>query len=246
VTDLRRFDDELRRAARGLVMEELPRGVLDQEVLGTTGRGVISRRGAPGLAATVAAALILLTAAAIALAPATAPSPAASPTPVPTQTKAPFVEPFRSTDVIRGQLAKLGYSCNDGFPSSSVGPEADAVTREATVCTAPQSSGPFVMAVIVGEAANGKVVELTIKSDLVGTDDADSRAALAAGVAKVFSGAFVDEGAGQNGGSWAKVLLPQLERGDDIDVILRQVSFRASRLASSSYLIVARGAGATP
>jgi hypothetical protein len=246
VSDLRRFDNELRRAARALVLEELPEGVLDQEVLGTAGRGVVARRGAPGLAVTVVATVILLTAAAIALAPATAPPPAASPSPAPAQTKAPFVEHFRSTDVIRGQLAKLGYSCNDGFPPSSIGPESDAVTREATVCTAPESIGPFVMAVVVGEAANGKVVELTIKSDIVGADSAESRAALAAGVAKVFAGAFVDEVAGQNGGSWAKVHLPQLERGEDTDVILRQVSFRASRLASSSYFIVARGAAATP
>lgn len=240
------FDDELRRSARSLVVEDLPWRVLELPVEGAAGLGVLSRRGAPGLATVMAAMAIVLTAAAIALSPAAAPPPAPSPTAPHQPTKAPFAERFRSTDVLRGQLAKLGYSCNDGLPLSSVGPEPDAVTREATVCTAPESIGPFVMAVIVGEAANGEVVELTIKSDIVGAEGGVQRGAIATAVAKVFALSLLDEGAGQSGGLWVKTHLVELERGEDVAAILRQVSFRASRMATGSYVVAVRGAAAAP
>lgn len=248
-----RFDDELRRSARALVAEELPRGILDQPVGGRVGEGFAGRRSSPGLAAILAAVAILLTATVIALAPGTgprpSPSPGVSPNPspsaTPARTKPPFVERFRSTAAIVGQLAKVGYRCNDGAPLASVGPEPDAVTKEAAACSAPDSIGPFMLAVIVGEAANGKVVELHVKADLVGPDTTESRAAMAGEMARIFALSLLDEGAGQSGGSWAAVHVVELEPGTDAEVVLRQVDFHAARLPTSSYFVVVRGAAAS-
>lgn len=247
------FDDELRRSARALVVEELPRGILDQP-LDRRSPGVVSRRASPGLAAILAAVAILLTATVIALAPGTGPLPSPSPSVEPGPPTAPastpattppvprFIERFRSTEVIRGQLLKLGYGCNDGAPVPSPGSAPDAVAKESTICLAPESIGPFMAAVIVGESANGKVTQLTIKAEIVGDDTTESRAAVAAAVAKIFALSLVDEGAGQSGGGWAKVHLPQLERGDDNEVVLRQVDFHAWRQPNLSYLVEVRGA----
>jgi hypothetical protein len=248
-----RFDDELGRAARTLVAEELPRGILDQPVGGGVGEGVVSRRGAPGLTAILAAVTILLIGTVIALGPGTgpraSPSPGApsslAPSPEPTRTKPPFVERFTTTAAIVGQLSKVGYSCNDGAPLASVGTEPDVLTKEAAACTAPDSIGPFILAVIVGEAANGKVIELHVKADIVGPDVVDSRVAVAAEIARVFELALVDEGAGQSGGSWAEIQLIELEPGTGAEVVLRQVDFRAERLPNASYFVVVRGVDAS-
>lgn len=248
------FDDELRRSARALVAEELPRGILDQSVGGADADAegsVVSRRGAPGFAAIVAAVTILLIGTVIALAPGTGPEPTSTPTaeptasPAPVKTKPPFTERFVTTAAIVGQLTKVGYSCNDGAPLASVGTEPDAVVKDAAACDAPESIGPFMFAVIVGEAANGKVVELHVKADIVGGDSAENRALLAAEMAKVFALALLDEGAGQSGGSWAEVHVPELEPGGDVEVVLRQVDFHATRLPNASYFVVVRGATAS-
>jgi hypothetical protein len=245
------FDEDLRSSARGLVADELPRGILDQAIDGRAA-GVVSRRAAPSFAAILATVAILLTATVIALAPGGGPEPSPStgpsssplPSPSPTSTGKPFVERFKSTAAIVGQLGKLGYACNDGAPLESIGPGPDAVIKDAAVCAAPDTAGPYVLVVIVGEAANGKVVELGMNGD-GGGDTTENRTLLALGVAKVFALALLDEGAGQNGGSWAKVHVAELERRQDAEVVLRDVSFEASRLANGSWHIVVRGAPAT-
>lgn len=243
------FDDDLRRSVRGFVVE-LPRGILDQPIDGDAGSGVVARSSAPGLAAILAAVAILLGATAVALAPGTgpkaSPSPSApesaAPSPVPARTKPPFAERFVSAASIVGQLNKAGYACNDGAPLASAGTAPDAMALEAAACSAPESIGPFMLAVIVGEAANGKVVELHVKADILGADDAANRGLVAAEMARVFALSLVDEGAGQNGGSWAKVHVAELEPGEDAEVVLRQVDFRAARLPNASYVVVVRGA----
>jgi hypothetical protein len=245
------FDDELCRSARALVAEELPRGILEQALTGRPA-GVVARRAAPGLTAIIVAVAVLLTATIIAVGPGTSPAvsptPGTSPTPgaTPTgsRTGAPFVERFQSTAAIVGQLTKLDYACNDGGPVPSPGPEPDAVTKEAAVCTAPDSAGPYLLVVIVGEGANGKVVELTVKGD-VPADTTENRGLFTLGIAKVLSVALRDEAAGQNGGSWAKVHVAELNPGEDVVVVLRQVLFRAERLPNASYHLVVRASTAS-
>ena len=239
-----RFDAELRRSARSLVAEELPRGILDQPDFGRDGRDVFSRRAAPGLAATLAAVAILLAGTIIALAPGRGPGATPSPATTPIPTEVPFAQHFRSTELIASKLATLGYRCNDGAPLPSVGPEADAVASESRVCLAPDSLGPFLLAAIVGEARNGNVVELTIKGDVVG-DTIDNRGLLAMNVAKVLSVSLVDETVGSAGGLWVKTHLPELEVGGAIGVTLDGVSFHAERAPNGSYRLVIRGAAST-
>jgi hypothetical protein len=242
------FDTELRRSARSLVVEELPVGILAPSLGEQVGHGTLERRGSPGFAAIAVAILILLAATAVALVPGASPPPAATSTVAPSPTSSistrPFVQRFRTTEVIRGQLAKLDYSCNDGGPLASVGPEPDATVREAAVCVAPGSIGPLLAAVIVGESVRGDVVELVVKTDIMGDDTSENRALVADVIAKVFALALIDEGAGQSGGSWARVHVPQLEIGDDIDVVLRQIAFHAERQRTGSYLVVVRGVAA--
>ena len=238
------FDAELRRSARALVAEELPRGILDQPVFGRDGRDVFSSRPAPGLAATLAAVVILLLGTVIALGPGTGPGATPTPATTPIPTEVPFAQHFRSTELIASKLATLGYGCNDGAPLQSVGPEPDAVASESRVCLAPDSIGSFLLAAIVGEARNGTVVELTIKGDVVG-DSVDNRGLLAMNVAKVLSVALFDETAGSAGGLWVKTHLPELEVGGAIDVTLDGVSFHAERAPNGSYRLVIRGAAAT-
>jgi hypothetical protein len=122
--------------------------------------------------------------------------------------------------------------------------ECAATVREAAVCVAPGSIGPLLAAVIVGESVRGDVVELVVKTDIMGDDTSENRALVADVIAKVFALALIDEGAGQSGGSWAKVHVPQLEIGDDIDVVLRQIAFHAERQRTGSYLVVVRGVAA--
>jgi len=248
------FDDALRRSARALVAEEMPPRILDQPM--SAGAEVVSRRSSPGLAAMVAAVAILLIATVIAVGPGGAPMATFGPTPSTSSsagpiasatsegTALPLAERFQSTAAIVGQLTKLGYACNDGGPIASPGPEPDAVTKESAVCAAPQSAGPYALVAIVGEGKNGKVVELSIKGDVL-LDTTENRTLFTMGVAKVFAVALRDEGAGQNGGSWAKVHIVELEPGNDVDVVLRQVSFQAARLPNASYFIVVRASTAS-
>jgi len=237
------FDDELRRSARALVAEELPRGILDQPLGGPAASGVISRRAAPGLAATVVALAILVLGTAVALAPGSAPLATPSPRVTPSPTPAAFVQHLRKTELIAAKLATLDYSCNDGAPVQSVGLEPDAVATESRVCLAPDSLGPFLLAVIVGEARNGNVAELTVKGDVIG-DTSENRGLFAMNIAKVLAVSLLDENVGQAGGLWVKTHLPELEIGGVIEVTLRDVSFRAERSANGSYRVVVRGAPA--
>ena len=246
------FDEELRRVARSLVAEELPRGILDQEP-GGRATGVVARRAAPGFAAILAAAAILLVTTVIALAPGAAPSaspppgspaPSSSNPPSSTPSVKPFVERMNTTAFIVGKLTASGYHCNDGAALESPGPGPDPVTRESAVCTSPEKAGPFTLAVIVGEAANGKVVEVSIKADLI-ADSPENRALLAVEVSKVLVVSTLDEQTGQNGGLWVKAHLPELNVGDQIDYGINGMSFHAERLPNQSYLIVAQGAGLT-
>ena len=225
------FDDELRRSARSLISEGLPAGILEATLAGPPALRVTARRPAPGFGTLLAATALLIAVTMLALGPGASPVPSPSPGAVPTRTpgatKAPFVDRFRTTDSIRGQLAKLAYRCNDGGPRSSPGSGPREVARDAAVCVAPVTIGPVEAVVIVGENAGGQVVEVAIKGDPVGGDTSENRLAFADVVAKGFAVALLDEGAGQTGAGWARVHVPQLEVGDEVDVVLRSMAFHA-------------------
>jgi hypothetical protein len=239
-----RFDETLRTSARSLVTVDLPAGILESSLTGRTPARVLPRRAAPSLASILVAIAILLTATVIALGPGSTPtpSPSSGPTASPATIRSPFAKLFRSTDAIVGGLAKARYGCNDGQVLASPGDAPDAVVRESAICTAPDSIGPFIAAVIVGESARGEVVEIAIKGDLVGSDTSEAQAAFADAVARVLVASTVDELTGQSAGSWARIHVVQLRLGDRVDVVIRDVSFHAQR-TEQGYLITARRAG---
>src|SRR6185503_396026 len=157
-----RFDEELRLSARSLVVEDLPRGVLDP---GLAADGFRVRRPLPGLAPATAVVLLLLLATTVAIWPGSPPTP--TPTPAasasaPAKTLGPHLGELRPTPALRIELQKLGYRCNDGMPLTSPKTGPLQVWKESAVCEAPESIGAFMAAVIVGESARGQVVQYTV------------------------------------------------------------------------------------
>jgi hypothetical protein len=226
-----RFDAELRRAARALVIEDLPRGVLDQGLSPDGLGGVRARRPFPAYAG-FAAAVILLLATAIALVPGglspASPSPSTGPTtpsaqpatPSPTPTGPAVVGNFRSTSEIRADLERLGYLCKVGSPLLPTGPSPSAVALEGAICEAPEGDGTYMAAVIVGEAKDGRVVEVDVKADAVGEDTPAARDAIAQALAKAAAISVQGQATANELAGWVLDVVPPLAQlnGNSTDI----------------------------
>ena len=246
--DEARFDEELRRAARSLIREELPRDILDPVTAGSAGLPgrVTTRRALPGFAGAGAAVVVLLLATAVALAPGsphpTVGSPQAtqslgmqlSPEP---STEASTLPLFRATSSILMDLSALNYRCNDGGVIESPKPEPDAVVKESAVCTAPDSAGPLSAALIIGEAKGGRVVVITIKADIVGDDTPAARDALAETMGKAASVvAYVkDDGAFIK--AWVLEKLSSVEKNERVVLQDRGYAMSIFRSSTGSYVM---------
>ena len=236
-----RFDAELRRAARALVTEELPTGVLDPAAGASLGLGaaadgaVRGRRVVPGFAAVAGAIAVLLVATAIAFAPSVPGSsaPAPTPSPVPTPAAAPV---FRETLAIRLDLETLDYQCGAGRPLASIGPGPNAIAREAVVCTAPAAMGPFMAAVIVSESASGQVVEVHAKADFTNGDTPAGRTAVASMLAKAAAISVV-KGSGNVLGDWVVGHLAALEANDRVSTELEGLALEPLRNSDGGYFL---------
>ena len=246
-----RFDAELSRAARALVTEELPRGVLDAGLVPASfGRGSVrARRSAPAYA-NFAAAVVLLLATAIALAPGgippasptpttggsapSSPAPAASPSPGPSQTPR-LHGSFRSTSDIEADFARLTYACAVGNVLLPTGPSPSAMVKEGAICTSPADAGPFMAAVIVGEAADGTVVELHVKGDLTGEDTPAAREALASAFAKAIAIAAQGQVTANGLASWVLAAVPLLGRNSSNSTEQLGFIIKVVRSSSGSY-----------
>jgi hypothetical protein len=207
-----RFDDELRRAARRLVTEELPPGMLDPGLIASPAEsGVRARRALPGLATSGAAVALLIVTIAIGLAPG-GPDPSASL--VPTSAASLVTGPvFRSTTEIVAQVAALGYSCNDGQPLPTSGAGAGLAVRESAVCISPDDAGPLFVAIIVAESAAREVVWVAFKSDIVGDDTPAAREAVATTLARLVDRSMPEAGSSRAVGAFILARLPLLEPG---------------------------------
>jgi hypothetical protein len=233
------FDEALRVAARSLVTDELPRGVLDEPVSAGLGLGravdgaVAARRAVPGFAAAFAAAIVLVLAAAVAFGPRLpgGPGPSPSPSPAPSAIGA-----FRTSADIRGDLAKLSYTCQAGQSVAPSGSGPDVVTRESVVCLPPTDGKPYMAAVIVGESAAGRVVEVHAKADLVGGDVAASRIAVATLLGKA-AAVVVHQGSGTPVGSWVESNLPALAANDSVSTTIAGVHLEMARSATGGYTL---------
>ena len=242
--DEARFDEELRRAARSLIREDLPRDILDPGVVGSPGvSGVSGRRALPGFAAAATAVVVLLLATAVALAPGRhGPSAGASNEPPASETLGMQVSPrpssafaLRPTSSLVADLAMLEYRCNDGKDVASPKPGPDAVVRYSAVCTAPDSAGPLIGAVVVGEGKGGRVVHVEIKADIVGDDTTAARQAVAemVGVAASVTPKEKDDGIYVK--AWVLAKLPTLETNEGVELQARGLSLQIFRSSTGSY-----------
>ena len=240
MTDLEtRFDAELRRAARSLVTEDLPRGVLDQSVSAALGQeravdgSIAGRRPLPGLAAAMVAVVVLVVASAVAFGPRLpgGPGPSQTASPAPSATAV-----FRTTIDIRADLLTLAYTCQAGQTVNPTTSGPDVVTRESAVCLPPTDGEPYLAAVIVGESAAGRVVEVHAKGDLVGGDLPASRTALSELFGKA-AAVVVVEGSGTPIGTWVKSNLPALDAGDSASTTIVGVRLEMARSATGSYTL---------
>jgi hypothetical protein len=207
-----RFDADLRQAARGLVVEELPRGILDPGLargLGGVDRERSARAFAPGLAGIAAALVIIVLAATSVIAPVGGPTPGAS---TPAESSFTSTPPlFRASQVITLDMLKLKYSCVAGHELATPGPDPDQPVREGVVCATVEQDTEKMAALITSQNAAGDVVEITIKGDLVGTDLKAATAVLAGAFAKMVIVSIADQAVARQAADYVLAELPTLQ-----------------------------------
>ena len=233
-----RFDDELRRSARGLITEQLPYGVLDPELAPQLVGGFPTmRHAAPGLASIFAAVVILMIATAVAVAPGP-PSPGTQPPQNGFQVSSPI---FRSTADIVGSVEELDYTCIPGQALPTTGPSARPGEREGVVCLTPKSIESASAKFIPVETGDGEVVEITVMGELSGTDTLTSRDQLATVMGKLTFLALSEPQVAADAGAWVEETLPRLRvlpSGDDALMIFGDVRVFLQRSIAGGYLLV--------
>lgn len=247
-----RFDAELARVARSLVTEDLPRGVLDAGLApdGIRPGGVRARRPVPAYAG-LAAVLVLLLGAAVALVPGGTPpatvapssTPSIPPATDPSQGPSPAGTPvtpgtFRSTGEIQADFQRLGFACRPGNELLPTGPSPSQMINEGAVCSAPADAGPYKAVAIIGEARDGRVVELHVKADLTGEDSAAAREAIAEPLAKAVAIAVSGAGVGDQLGEWVVDAVPLLTLDDSNSTKLAGFAVKVARSSSGTYQVL--------
>jgi len=227
-----RFDAELRAVARALVQEELPRGIMDRSLAPERSPRDRTRSLLPALAGSLILVGLLLLASVVVLAPTTVPSPSPSPTPAATRAQL-----FRDTAVVRGELLRGGYACNDGriFPSPDAA--ADAVVRESLVCDAPDSVLPVTLSVTLGETIRSEVVDVVVRASIVGDETMAAREAVAARTAELARVVLYEAVQGSAAAAWLSSNVPLLEPGKQRGQVLGSLLLQVQVESSSSYVV---------
>jgi hypothetical protein len=231
-----RFDDELRRAAEGLVAERLPYGVLDPELAPRLATGLPTvRRAAPGLASFFAAVAVVVVAMTVALVPGglgggTHP-------PETQQAAAPLFRP--TADVIR-TLQALDYSCIPGHSLPTAGPSAQPGEREGVICLTPREIENANASIIPIEDGSGTVLQVTIKGSLWGTETLTSRAELATVMGRLTTESIADPARAADAGAFVARVLPELKvlpTGDQTQIVIGNVRVTLLRYPGGSYIL---------
>lgn len=232
-----RFDDQLRRTARGLVAEQLPPGILDPQLAPRLVDGLPSmRHAAPGIASFFAAVVILVVATSVALAPGGL-GPGATPPDTGLQFSVPVFRP--TVDMIRDVQA-LGYSCIPGHALPTAGPSARLGEREGVACLTPKSLESATARITPVETGDGKVVEVTITGQQYGPSTLTSRDELAAVMSKLTTLSISDPKIARDAGAFVLETLPRLRvltSGDDALMIYGNVRISLQRYIAGDYLL---------
>lgn len=237
-----RFDDALRRAARSMAVEELPRGILDPGLAGGMGgvrHGPALRGFAPGLAGMAAALVVLVLATGIALAPGGFGGPTESP-PVESSfaTSLPL---FRTSAFIATDLRLLDYQCGPGGALPTSGSRPGQAEREGLVCATRKEDADKLAALITGETGASEVVKVTIKGEPVGKDTAAAIERLAGAFAKLTFASIFDAVAAPAAGDWVNAELPKLtaEPANDTAVnVIGGIRLTLERSAQGGYMLL--------
>jgi len=236
------FDDALRRTARAIAVEELPRGILDPGLVGGLGEvrhGPTLRGFQPGLAGMAAALAVLILATGVVLAPGGISNPTATP-PLPTGL-ASTLPLFRASASIEVDLRKLEYACAPGSPLQTSDSSSGMAAREGVVCVTPKEDTTKSVALITLESDAGEVVSVAIKGDLVGTDTVAATEALAAAMAKLAFAAVADPVDAPAIGNWVNGAIPKLRvlpRGDAAVNAIGEIRLTLERSASGNFFLV--------
>jgi hypothetical protein len=240
-----RFDDELRRTARGLVSEDLPKGILDPAVAGRAPEVRVRREG-PGFAGIFAAVAILVLATGIALFPGGLTGPTAgpdasgapaSPLETPLQMQGP---PLHRTPRIGGLLISAEWLCSGGRPLPSPPGDSGPVDHLGITCSSPKSSFATSVVVVTGESVDNEVVEVAMTGELLGSDIDSARKEIADAMSKASYLAIADEDTAARAGEFVRKRLPGLQllvTGDEVVETFGQVRVSVQRLADGNYLV---------
>lgn len=233
-----RFDDELRRTARGLVVEQLPQGVLDPALSQQRiGDNLPIRHAVPGLASIVAAVVVLVIATSVAVAPG-GPGQGSAPPDDGFQVSSPI---FRSTADIVQSVEALDYSCIQGHALPTTGPSARSGEREGAVCLTPKTIESANAKLVPVENGDGEIVEVMVKGQLYGTDPLKSRDELAAVMSKLTTLSIGDPAVAAQAGRFVGETLPRLRvlpSGDDALMIFGDVRVFLQQYIAGGYLLV--------
>ena len=237
-----RFDDALRRTARAIVVEELPRGILDPGLAaapGTVRRGTALRGFQPGLAGVAAAVAILILATGIALIPGGLVNPRTTPT-LPTSTGLASIVPlFRPTAAIAADANVLKLTCIPGGPLPTHDARPGQPEREGVVCASVKDDATKMVALITGESGAGDVVRVWIKGELVGST-LEATEALAIGFAKLTFVSIADPAVAPVAGDWVDETLRELRllpEGDSAIRVLGGIQFTFERNPSGDFML---------
>ena len=251
-----RFDDALRRSARGLVSEQMPHGILDPALLPDHG-GTMGRRALPNFAGILAAVVIMVMASSLGILPggphdsggpnrtgavgSEGPSDVA-PTPAPTGLGM-RITLFRFTVDVIDDLRDLGYYCFPGKELSGSGGSFDP-QREGVACKPGMDVSTYSALVTTRERGEGdakEVVEVAIEGSLSGTNSAQALEDLAQAYGKLSSLVFTDRSTGQAVAAWLVDRVPTLKvqtQGDEAEGVVRDVQISLMRHPDGRYYLL--------
>jgi hypothetical protein len=245
LTKAARFDDDLRRAARDLVGEELPRGVFDPGLVRQVGPGWVARRVAPGLAGILAAIAVLLVATSVALAPGGRGGASAS---VPPQTGLGMQLPVlrQRLDIIP-VLQGRDYSCRPGSALPSPATTAGAPVREGVLCYSPKTDAAAAVWLATRETEDARVVEIEVDGKFLVTPVAAVRQELAGLLGFLAETSISDPETATAAAEFVETKAIELRAtplGDGVEGVFGEVRITLDRLPDRTYRLVLRPVGA--
>jgi hypothetical protein len=244
-----RFDEELRGTARRLVVEDLPRGILDPR-LAENGSRIRGR----ALVPSVATGLVAIAIAIVAFRSGMQPPPSGAESQPPLQIEAPggsFVtspgsgapeSPLRRRSAVIRGLPDRGFSCAGEATPPPANPGAAPSPRQ-DVCTGPAEPGPYTASVVIWSSNGDDVVDLTINAGILGDDTPDARNTVAIELSALTRLPFQSDAAATEAASFVLYYVPDLAAASPaIGIDIEGVHVQLERRPNGAYVVGLREA----